>query len=344
LKALVTGGGGFLGKAVVQALLAEGHDVRSLGRGHYPELEALGAETVRVDLRDRAAMVTATRDRDTVFHVAARTGVWGPRKLYFGTNVDGTRNVLDACKEAGVERLVYTSSPSVCFDGKSHVRVDGSLPYAPRFLCAYPESKAVAERLVLAANGQDGLATCALRPHLIFGPGDPHLIPRLLERGRRGKLAIVGNGDNEVSMTYIENAAGAHLDAVRELRPDATHAGRAYFIAQEEPVRLWDWVAALFERLDVPPVRRRVPLKVAYGLGATLETLWHATGREQEPPMTRFVALQLATSHSYDLGPARRDFGYRERVGMAEATERLVRSLQAEAPAATPVERTPGPS
>lgn len=344
MKALVTGGGGFLGKAVVQALLAEGHDVLSLGRGSYPELEMLGAQTVQADLRDAAAVLAATRGRGTVFHVAARTGVWGPRVRYFGANVDGTRNVLAACREAGVERLVYTSSPSVCFDGKDHVRADGSLPYAPRFLCAYPESKAIAERLVLAANGEHGLATCALRPHLIFGPGDPHLIPRLLERGRRGKLAIVGTGQNEVSMTYIENAAGAHLDAARALLPDAPHAGRAYFIAQEESVRLWDWVGALFTRLGVPPIRRRVPLKVAYGLGATLETLWHATHREQEPPMTRFVALQLATSHSYDLGPARRDFGYRERVGMAEATERLVRSLENDARSTSAVERAAGAS
>lgn len=324
MKVLVTGGAGFLGRAVVESLRERGHEVASASRAPHPELDAVGVATVSVDVADEEAVAAAVEGRDAVVHVAARTGVWGPREDFFRTNVDGTRNVLSACLRHDVRRLVYTSSPSVCFDGRSHVRALNDLSYPKRFLCAYAETKAIAERLVLAANGRGQLSTCALRPHLIFGPGDPHLVPRLLERGRRGRLAVVGPGTNEVSLTYVDNAAAAHADALGTLEPGAAHAGNAYFIGQSEPVRLWEWIAALFERVGVPPVTRRVPKRVAYAGGALLELLWNALSLSGEPPMTRFVALQLAASHSYDLAPAIRDFGYRERVGTGEATDRLV--------------------
>jgi nucleoside-diphosphate-sugar epimerase len=328
LKALVTGGGGFLGRAVVETLLAEGHEVSTASRGTYPELEAQGVRCLRADLRDADALESAVAGHDTVFHVAALTGVWGARKDYHDTNVLGTRNVVEACRRGGVERLIATSSPSVCFDGSDHVRAKNDLPHARSFLCAYPETKAEAEAEVLAANGA-GLATCALRPHLIFGPRDPHLIPRLLGRARAGRLRVVGDGANEVSLCYVDNAAAAHLDAARSLAPDAAHAGKAYFIAQEEPVKLWDWISGLLERVGVEPVRKRVPLGVAYGAGALLEAAWKLLSLKGEPPMTRFVAAQLASSHSYDMGPAQRDFGYVERVGLEEATVRLVEWLLA---------------
>lgn len=337
MRALVTGGGGFLGGRLVELLTAEGWTVRSFARGEYPALAALGVETLRGDLQDSAAVRAAVAGCDVVFHVAARTGVFGPRAAFFGPNVEGTRHVLAACLAAGVRRLVHTGSPSVTFDGRPHRMADETLPHAARFLCAYPESKAVAERLVLAANGEAGLATCVLRPHLIFGPGDPHLVPRLLQRARSARLAQVGDGTNEVSLCYVDNAAAAHLDAVRGLTPGAAHAGRAYFVAQQEPVVLWRWIAELLERSGLPYPRRRLSLRAAYGLGAALETLWRTLGRPGEPPMTRFVAQQLATDHTYTMEPARRDFGYRERVDLREATERLLRSLVRE-PAAEPAD------
>lgn len=335
MRVLVTGGGGFLGRAIALELLARGHQVCSASRGRYPELEARGVRTLQADLTDAAALDAAAAGQDAVIHAAALTGVWGARSAYLRTNLEGTRNVLAAARRHGIPRLVYTSSPSVCFDGMDQVRAGNELAYATRFLCAYSESKALAERAVLEASGGE-LATCALRPHLVFGPGDPHLVPRLVERASARRLFVVGSGANEVSLTFVENAARAHADALEALDPRARHAGRAYFIAQREPVDLWSWITELLRRLGLPAPRGRVPLSVAYGAGASLELLWRLLRLRGEPPLTRFVALELARSHSYDLTPAERDFGYREHIGMAEATERLVVSLsRRSAPAET---------
>ena len=330
VKVLVTGGGGFLGLAIVRELLARGHAPTSFSRSSHPELDELDVPSMRGDLDNEAAVFDAIEGHDAAIHCAAKAGVWGRRDDYVRANVNGTRHVVEACFRHGVQRLVFTSSPSVCFDGNDHVRAKNDLPYPRRYLCHYPETKAMGERTVLRSNGKSGLATCAIRPHLIFGPGDPHLIPRLVDRGRKKRLAIIGDGDNEVSLTFVENAAAAHVDALEAFDahgPDSDHAGRAYFLGQEEPVKLWEWVARLFERLDVPRVRRRIPHSLAYAGGAVCELLWNLTGMKNEPPMTRFVASQLATSHSYDLEPARRDFGYHERVGLADATDRTIAAL-----------------
>lgn len=328
MRALVTGGGGFVGRAIVEELLTAGHDVTSAGRAPRPELEALGARHVCMDLGQRESVAGAVAGHDGVVHAAALTGVWGPHAAYERTNVLGTHHVIEACRAHGVTRLVHTSSPSVCFDGADHLMASNDLPYASRFLSPYPESKARAEREVLAANGSHGLATCALRPHLVIGPRDPHLVPRLVARARAGRLFTVGGGDNEVSMTWVGNAALAHRLALEQLTPDAPHAGRAYFVAQRDPVRLWDWIEDLLGRLGEPPPRGRLPRGLAAAAGAALEGVWWALHLRGEPPMTRFVAAQLAASHSYDVAPLERDLGYRERVSMAEATDLLVESLR----------------
>lgn len=333
MKALVTGGNGFLGRYIVEELLARGYAVTSLSRRAAPELEALGARTVQCDLADAPAVERALASHgghDTVFHVAALTGIWGPYADYHRANVVGTESVLAACRATGVTRLVYTGSPSATFDGRDHINASNDVPYPERFLCAYPQTKAIAERAVLAASGASGsgLVTCSLRPHLIIGPRDPHLIPRLVERGRAGKLAIVGDGRNQVSLTWAPNAARAHVDAAEQLAPGAAHAGRAYFLNQADPVRLWDWIAELFEALDVPRIHRRVPLPAALAIGTCMEGFWKLTGRAGEPPMTRFVALQLARSHTFDLAPIERDFGYAEQVTTAKATALLVAWLR----------------
>ncbi len=239
MKALVTGGGGFLGLAIVRNLRARGDEVRSFSRGAYPALEQLGVESVRGDLADEAAVLRAARGCDIVFHVAAKAGVWGSTESYHHANVVGTDNVLKACSAEAIQRLVYTSTPSVTFAGTDQIGVDESAPYAERYLSDYPRTKSIAERRVLESNGAD-LATVALRPHLIWGPGDPHLVPRILDRGRSGTLCLLGDRPNEVDSVYVDNAADAHVLAADRLAPGSVIAGKAYFISQGEPLPLAD--------------------------------------------------------------------------------------------------------
>jgi nucleoside-diphosphate-sugar epimerase len=334
LKALVTGGGGFLGGAIIEAALARGWQVASISRGTYPALEARRVATFTADLgragsgRAAAALAAAVAGCAVVFHTAAKAGVWGKREDFWSANVDATRHVTEACLKADVPRLVHTSSPSVCFTGEDELDASNDLPLAEDFLALYPESKALAERLVLAANG-DALSVCALRPHLIFGPGDPHLLPRLVNRGRKGRLKRIGNGQNEVTLCYIENAAFAHLAAAETLTPRAPHAGRAYFIGQEEPVKMWDWIDEVFRGLHIPEVKGQIGAKTARRIGTVMETLWKLLPLSGEPPMTRFVAAQLSTSHSYSMEPAHRDFGYAEKVDTEEATARTIEAFRA---------------
>jgi nucleoside-diphosphate-sugar epimerase len=328
MNALVTGGGGFLGKRIVQMLLEQGHEVRFLARGSYPDVEALGARGLQVDLRDRSALSEAVRGVDVVFHVAAKAGFWGDRDEYYAINVEGTRNLLAAIRETGVRKLVYTSTPSVL--GYDHDVANGGqdLPLATRHQSFYPETKAIAETEVLAANGP-GLATVALRPHLIFGPGDQHLLPRVIARARSGKFAIIGSGRNRVDLTYIDNAAAAHLDAALALLDHrAPCAGKAYFISNDEPMELWPWINTLLGGLSIPKIHRRIPLGAAQAIGWAMETVWRLLRLGGEPRMTRFLANGLAREHWYDMGPAKRDFGYRIRVPMREATERTIDYLR----------------
>lgn len=327
MRALVTGGGGFLGLYIVEQLVARGDTVRVLCRGSYPRLTELGVECLHVDIRDEAAVAAACTDFDAVFHVAAVSGIWGPWRHYYGINTQGTLNVIAACRR-NVPRLVYTSSPSVIYDGRDHCGADESLPYPTRYLCHYPHTKALAEQAVLAANGQDGLATVALRPHLIWGPRDNHLIPRLIERARAGRLRRVGRGDNLISTAYVENAAAAHLQAADRLAKDSKPAGQAYFINEPQPVLMWDWIGGILSRAGLPPVTKSVPSAVAYAAGAVLEALYAAGRVKQEPPLTRFLAQQLGGSHFYSIAKAQQDFDYRPIVSADEGLARLEPDLQ----------------
>ena len=236
---------------------------------------------------------------DVVFHTAAVADIWGPWEHFYSINVQGTLNILQACQAAGVRKLVFTSSPSVTFDGTDQCGVDETAPYPQRWLCHYPHTKALAEQAVLAANGRQGTLTCALRPHLIWGPRDGHLVPRLIDRARRGRLRQVGDGKNLVDMIYVENAAQAHLQAADALEAHSPVAGRAYFISQGEPVRCWDWIDAVLALSGLPPVRRRISATAARRVGGALETIFRLLRIEREPIMTRFLAAQLATSHYF---------------------------------------------
>jgi nucleoside-diphosphate-sugar epimerase len=327
MHALVTGGGGFLGLYLVEQLVARGDRVRVLCRGRYSRLDELGVECLTGDVRDAAVVSRACAGVDAVFHVAAVSGIWGPWEHYHGINTVGTENVIAACQSQNVRRLIYTSSPSVIYDGHDHRNANESLPYPARYLCHYPHSKALAERAVLAASSK-GLTTVALRPHLIWGPRDNHLIPRLMARAKAGKLKRVGSGENLISMSYVENAAHAHLLAADRLSPGSAVAGQAYFINEPDPVNLWNWVNELLALAGLPPVTRSISARAAYAAGAVLEGLYAGLRLSGEPLMTRFVAQQLSGTHCYDISKAARDFGYQPIVSVAEGLRRLEPELK----------------
>lgn len=324
MKLLVTGGGGFLGQALCRGLVERGHAVTSFQRSHAPALDAIGVRQLRGDLADAAAVREAARGCDAVFHNAAKAGAWGTHDSYHRANVLGTRHVLDACRAHGIGRLVYTSTPSVTHR-RTHPVAGGTadtVPYGEHLKAPYAATKQVAEREVLAAN-DPRLATIALRPRLIWGPGDQQILPRLAERARAGRLRFVGDGCNLIDTTYIDNAAQAHFDAFERLAPGAACAGRAYFISNGEPKPTREIINALLAAVDAPPVTGSLPFPLAYAIGAACEAAWQVLPLRGEPPLTRFLAEQLATTHWYDMGPATRDFGYVPRVTIAQGLERL---------------------
>jgi len=323
MKTLVTGGGGFLGRYIVEQLLESGDEVTVLARGSYPKLEQIGAKLIRVDLQNGEAVTQACTGMEAVFHVAAKTDYWGTWQDFYGTNVIGTQNIIDACRRQDVPKLINTSSPSVIFDGQPHTGADESLPYPDRFESYYPQTKAQAEQLVTQANGPD-LLTVSLRPHVVFGPRDSHILPRLITRARAGKLIQVGDGSNKIDTTYVEDAAHAHLLAADALTPESPVAGSVYFVSQDDPVNLWDFVNTLLTELRVPPVKRRISLPVARAIGAVLESAYRSLNLRGEPRLTRFLASELAQSHYYDISQAKQDFGYRPQVRIAEGIQRTV--------------------
>jgi len=327
LHVLVTGAGGFLGRYIAEQSLARGDRVRGLARGEYPQLADQGVEMICGDLRDAETVNQACHGVDVVYHVAAIAGIWGPWQTFYDINTLGTRHVIAACRKHQVGRLVFTSSPSVTFDGHDQNGVDESAPYPRRWLCHYPHTKALAEQEVLAADQPGELLTCALRPHLIWGPRDEHLIPRLIDRARSGKLRRVGDGTNLVDVTYVDSAAEAHLQAADALTDNSPVHGRAYFISQGEPVNCWDWINEVLALAGLAPITKSISAGGAYRIGAAMEGIWTLLRRHDEPRMTRFLATQLSTSHYFDLSAAREHFGYQPSISLAEGMKRLAADI-----------------
>ncbi|XVQ09777.1 NAD-dependent epimerase/dehydratase family protein [Spirillospora sp. CA-255316] len=323
MKVLVTGGSGFLGQAICRRLAARGDTVHSLHRHHSDALAELGVIQHLADIRDRAAVHAAADWCDAIVHCAAKADVVGRLRDFEQINVDGTRHVLSACARVGA-RLVHTSSPSVVHDGRDLEGVDESVPYARRFRAAYPLTKAAAEGMVRAAAGHL-IPAVVLRPHLIWGPGDPHFLPRFAARRRR--LWLLGRDDKLIDTTYIDNAADAHLLALDRLAPGSPLTGRAYFISQGRPCTNAAWTNALLEAAGLPPVKRRLPVRAAWTAATLLELSCALPGVPVDPPLTRFLVGQASTAHWFDISAARRDLGYRPRVSMDEGLARLTDHL-----------------
>lgn len=323
-KVLVTGGGGFLGKAIVRRLINRGDNVRSLARNFYPALAEMGVDQIQGDISDSEFVAKSCKDRNVVFHVAAKPPPWGKYADYYNTNVKGTQNVIDACIQHSVSRLIYTSTPSVIFAGDDLEGVDESFPYPPNYNAFYPETKAMAEQRVVKA-ARTKLRTIILRPHQIWGPEDPHFVPRLLARAK--KLKRIGDGKNIIDTTYIDNAADAHIIAADKLKNHPQLSGNIYFISQGEPVAAWDMINAILKSAGHGPVRGFIPYRAAWLIGAVLEFIYRTFNLSGEPQMTRFLADAVATSRWFDISAAKRDLGYIPKISTEEGLHRLEKWL-----------------
>lgn len=328
MRIFITGGGGFLGKAIVRQLVEKGHEVVSYSRQAYPELAALGVIHCQGDLGERTRVIAAMKGADAVIHTAAKADIWGDYLGFYQANVLGTENILVATEHWGIDKLVYTSSPSVVHPGQGGLEgVDESVPYPEHFEAFYPKTKAIAEQMILKANGPQ-LATVALRPHLIWGPGDPHFVPRLSQRARAGKLRLVGSKDPLIDTVYVDNAADAHLLALERLAIDSPIAGKAYFITQDEPLPVSEFANRILDAAGLPPVKRRVPLGVAQLAGSLFENAYRLLPLKGEPQFTRFLVHQLSTPHWFDISAAKKDLGYNPKVSLEEGMACLKQHLQ----------------
>lgn len=319
---LVTGGSGFLGRAIVKQLLEKDLKVKILCRKSYPDLVKAGCKIVQGEISDKKLVNQAVKDCEIVFHTAAKAGIEEPRSEYVRINVTGTENIINACKENRVKRLVYTSSPSVVFSEGGIEGADESLPYPADHKAYYPETKALAEKLVLKAASEE-LCTVSLRPHLIWGPGDNHLAPRLISKAKAGKLKLIGDGSNLVDTVYIDNAADAHILAAERLYPGSDICGKAYFITNDDPRPIKEIINSMIGADGVEPVNKTIPLWLASAVGFVCERIWKIFKLKNEPPVTPWVAKEMATPHWFDISAAKKDLNYNPKVTIDEGMKRL---------------------
>lgn len=322
MNVLVTGGGGFMGMALIKRLIKEGHKVTSFSRREYPLHWALGINSIQADIREYEAVEKACENCDVVFHLAAKVGIWGSYDSYHSVNVTGTRNLIEACKKQGVGRIVFTSSSSVIFDGSDLDGVDESYPYPEKYLSHYSSTKSLAEQEIIEANSEL-LKTISLRPHLVWGPYDAHLIPGILKRARTGNLRRIGKEEHFIDTTYIDNMTDALILAAEALANKPEAAGKNFFITNGEPARVWDFVNSIIQIAGHEPVQKKIPEKAAFVAAGLSEFMHKAFKMKSEPFMTRFAIKELCTNHWFDISNAKDILGYNPGISYAEGFKNL---------------------
>ena len=323
MNALVTGGGGFIGFALVNELVRRDFNVTSFSRGDYPELRKIGVNTKKGDLSDFRSVLQATGKTDILFHVAAKAGINGSYKEYYKTNVTGTENIINACKINKIKYLIYTSSASVVFDGKNIEGSDESLPYPAHPVSHYTSTKAIAEQMTLKADSPD-LRTLALRPHLVYGPGDNHLFPGILARAKTGRLKRIGSCKNLVDVSYIDNVVAAHINAAKIILENPEVSGNSFFITNGEPVLLWDFIDEILQTAGLEPVKKRVPAGPAILFSHMSQAFHRVFLKDQESILTPFIVNELICSHWFNISKARRYLNYNPVISNLEGLRRMV--------------------
>ena len=317
--AFVTGGSGFIGGRLIDRLVADGWRVRALARSGASAgvVADHGAEAVRGDLADVAAMADGARGCDVTFHLAAHLGDWGRPEDFERGNVQGTANVVEACRRSGVGRMIHVGTEAAILAGQPLVEADESVPLRPDSPALYSASKARAEALVLAANG-DGLETVVVRPRFVWGRGDTTLLPRMVEMVKEGRFAWIGGGRHQTSITHVDNVVEGLV-----LAADGAVPGHAYFVTDDETVVFRDFVTRLLATQGVEAPRRSVPAPVARAVAATGEALWRRLPLRGEPPLTRFVVWVSSLDTTLDDSRARREFGYAPVVTLEQGLAEL---------------------
>ncbi len=319
--AFVTGGSGFIGGRLIERLVADGWRVRALARSDASAgvVADRGAEAVRGDLADVAAMADGAHGCDVAFHAAAHLGDWGRPEDFERGNVQGSANVVEACRRAGVRRMVHVGTEAAVLAGQPLVNADETVPLRPDSKALYSSSKARAEALVLAANG-DGLETVVVRPRFVWGRGDTTLLPRMVEMAQSGRFAWIGGGRHSTSITHVDNVVEGLV-----LAGDGAVPGHAYFVTDGEPVVFRDFITELLATQGVKAPTRSVPAPIARAVAATGERLWRTLPLRGEPPLTRFVVWVSSLDTTLDDSRARREFGYAPVItheqGLAELAE-----------------------
>jgi len=322
IKILVTGGGGFIGMALIHRLLSSGYKVSTFSRNVYDEHKRYGVEIFQGDISRLEEISKACEKTDVVFHTAAKVGIWGSYNEFYETNVNGTANVIEACKKSGVKKLVFTSSASVVFDGSDLQGVDESIKYPEQFASHYTNTKAQAEKLIIKANSEN-LKTISLRPHLVWGPGDTQLIPKIIKRAKTGRLKRIGKEEVLVDNTYIDNLIDAHLLAMEKLDVNSEIPGKPFFITNGKPLPVWDFLNGILQAKGLAPVEKTISKKTALAVAFTLEKIYSLFKIKRAPFITPFLVYELCSHHWFNISAARQQLNYSPKIDFETGLKHL---------------------